>query len=267
MDLEFVYEALLLYGSKVILAIIALLAGLKVIGWISKLVERRLKKTDTDRTLQPFLVTLVKVFLQILLVISIVSMLGVQMTSFIAVLGAMAFAVGLALQGSLANFAGGVLILLLKPFRVGDYIEAAGYSGTVKEIQIFYTMLDTPDNKRIIIPNATLSNNSTINYNINPLRRIDFSIGVGYEDDIDKVKSLLLEIADKHPLVLDDPPPQVVMGEHGDSAVVYYFRMWSKREDYWTIYFALLEEIKRVFDREGINIPYLQTEVHLLDRD
>lgn len=137
--------------------------------------------------MQPFLVTLVKITLQVLLVISVASMLGIAMTLFIAVIGAAAFAVGLALQGSLANFAGGILILLLKPFKVGDYIEAAGQAGTVKEIQVFYTMLNTPDNKRIIIPNAALSNSSTVNYSTNPTRRVDFTFGVSYQDSIDKV--------------------------------------------------------------------------------
>jgi len=267
MDLEFFYEALITYGSRILLAVIVLLVGLRVVRLVSNVVAGRLEKSETDPTLQSFLVSLARVTLQILLVISVASMLGVAMTSFIAVLGAMAFAVGLALQGSLANFAGGTLILLLKPFRVGDYIEAAGFAGTVKEIQVFYTLLDTPDNKRVIVPNANLSNSSTINYNANPVRRIDFVIGVGYEADIDRVKSLLQDIARNHPLVFDDPPPQVVMGEHGDSAIIYYYRMWCKKEDYWTIYFAVMEEVKRTFDREGINIPYPQTDVHLVSQE
>ncbi len=267
MDLDNFYALLIDYGIRLLAAILVLVIGLKVIKAIVALVATRLERTEADNTLSPFLVSSLKVLLQILLIISVASMLGVEMTSFIAVLGAVAFAVGLALQGSLANFAGGVLILLLKPFKVGDYIEAAGYGGTVKEIQLFYTMLDTPDNKRIIIPNAVLSNASAVNYNVNPLRRVDFNFGVGYEDDLEKVKSTLQDIAKNHPLALDDPPPQILLGEYGDSAVYFYLRLWCKREDYWTIYFEVLEAAKQRFDQEGINIPYPQHDVHLVGKE
>nr|WP_241422425.1 mechanosensitive ion channel domain-containing protein [Candidatus Contubernalis alkalaceticus] len=233
---------------------------------MAHLTTGKLEKANIDPSLQPFLVSVSKTVLQILLVISVASMLGAEMTSFIAVLGAASFAVGLALQGNLANFAGGVLILLLKPFKVGDYIEAVGYSGTVKEIQIFYTILDTPDNKRIIIPNSNLSNNGTTNYSINPTRRVDFTFGVGYQNDISKVRSILQKIAEEHPMVFDDPPPQIVLGEHGDSAIVIYFRVWCNKEDYWTIYFEVLEKAKLEFDREGINIPYPQMDVHMINQ-
>ena len=263
MDFAFLYRAIITSGAIVLLALLALIIGLRVIRFIANTLSNRLDKVDFDPTLRPFLVNAARISLQVLLVISIASMLGVAMTSFIAVIGAAAFAVGLALQGSLANFAGGVLILLLKPFEIGDYIDAAGQAGTVKEIQLFYTHLDTPDNRRIIVPNAVLSNVSATNFSVNPTRRIDFVFGVGYDDNISQVKLILREIADKHPLIFDDPEPQVVLAEHGDSAVVFYLRAWCKREDYWNIYFEIQEKVKMTFDRSGITIPYPQTEVHL----
>lgn len=263
MDLAFLYNAIIASGAKVLLALLALFIGLRVICFIANTISNWLVKADFDPTLHPFMVNAVRISLQVLLVISIASMLGIAMTSFIAVIGAAAFAVGLALQGSLANFAGGVLILLLKPFKVGDYIDAGGQSGTVKEIQLFYTYLDTPDNRRIIVPNAVLSNTSTTNYSVNPTRRIDFVFNVGYNDNISQVKLILREIADKHPLIFDDPEPQVVLAEHGDSAVIFYLRVWCVRENYWNIYFEIQEKVKVVFDQSGITIPYPQTEVHL----
>ncbi|MGM0652521.1 MAG: mechanosensitive ion channel family protein [Bacillota bacterium] len=263
MDLAFLYNAIIASGAKVLLALLALFIGLRVICFIANTISNWLVKADFDPTLHPFMVNAVRISLQVLLVISIASMLGIAMTSFIAVIGAAAFAVGLALQGSLANFAGGVLILLLKPFKVGDYIDAGGQSGTVKEIQLFYTYLDTPDNRRIIVPNAVLSNTSATNYSVNPTRRIDFVFNVGYNDNISQVKLILREIADKHPLIFDDPEPQVVLAEHGDSAVIFYLRVWCARENYWNIYFEIQEKVKVVFDQSGITIPYPQTEVHL----
>lgn len=264
MSTSLIYDAIIAYGTLVLAAIVVLLIGLKLIGWISGRITRRLSASELDPSLQPFIVSLVRAALQVLLVISIASMLGIEMTSFIAVIGAMAFAVGLALQGSLANFAGGVLILLLRPFKVGDYIEAAGQAGTVKEIQVFYTMLDTPGNTRVIIPNAQLSNASVVNYSTNLTRRVDFVFGVGYEADPDRVRSILLDIAGKHPAVFEDPPPLVFLGEHGDSALVFYFRVWCKAEDYWPLYFEFQETVKKAFDEAGINIPYPRRDVHLV---
>jgi len=260
---DVLYPLFITFGQKILLSLIFLFIGLRIINYIANVTTSKLEKAKIDQSLQPFLVSIFKVTMQVLLVISIASMLGAEMTSFIAVLGAASFAVGLALQGSLANFAGGVLILLLKPFRVGDYIEAAGYAGTVKETQIFYTVLDTPDNKRIIIPNANLSNNSVTNYSINPTRRVDFNFGIGYQDDIEKAREILKNISEENPLIFDDPLPQIVLGEHGDSAIILYLRVWCKREDYWTLYFELLEKVKLEFDKEGINIPYPQLDVHM----
>ena len=267
MDLSFIYHSLITYGTQVLLALLVLLVGLKVVSMINSAITRKLIKAEMDSSLQPLISNLIKVALQILLVLSVASMLGVEITSFIVVIGAMVFAVGLALQGSLANFAGGVLILLLKPFKVGDYIMSSGQAGTVKEIQIFYTLLDTPDNTRVIVPNALLSNSSTINYSKNSTRRLDLTFGVSYDASIDRVRSILLDLANNHQLIFEDPPPQVLLGEHGDSAIVFYLRMWCERDHYWPLYFEFLEKVKKAFDEAGINIPYPQKDVHLISRD
>ncbi len=267
MDAQMVYNALISYGTQLLLALVVLLVGLKIIGMIVRAASRRMVRVEMDPSLQPFIASLLRVILQILLVISVASMIGIEMTSFIAVIGALAFAVGLALQGSLANFAGGVLILLLKPFKVGDYIQAAGHAGTVKEIQIFYTFLDTPDNTRIVVPNGLLSNSSAVNYSKNPIRRLDLTFDVGYESDIDRVRSILLDLANRHDLVFEDPPPQVLLGEHGDNAIVFYLRVWCNAGNYWPLYFEFLETVKKAFDEAGINIPYPQRDVHLIKNE
>ena len=263
MDYTFLYEKIITYGGNILLALIFLIIGLKVIKVITKNILQWFQKAQLEPSLQSFLGGLIKTLFLVMLIISIASMLGIQMASFIAVLAAASFAVGLALQGSLSNFAGGVLILFLKPFKVGDYIEAAGYAGSVQEIQIFYTELNTPDNKKIVIPNGNLSNNSIVNYSAYPTRRVDFTFGVGYENDIKIVKHILSKIAQDNPLIFDDPPPQVVVAEHGESSVNLYLRGWCKAEDYWAIYFDTLEKVKLTFDKEGINIPYPQRDLHL----
>ncbi|WP_353894112.1 mechanosensitive ion channel domain-containing protein [Proteinivorax hydrogeniformans] len=261
--MENILAVILSYGGKLLLAVLFLAIGLTLIKRLSQFIASSIDKSDIDPSLKSFLIPLIKTILHILLLISIASMVGVEMTSFIAFISAIGFAIGLALQGSLSNFAGGVLILALKPFKVGDYIEANGYSGTVKDIQVFYTILTTPDNKKVIIPNANLSNSSAINYSAYDTRRIDFKFGVGYNDDTRKVKQVLHNIALEHPLILKEPEPMIVLGEHGDSSVVFYFRVWCESENYWTLYFELMETVKERFDKEGINIPYPQMDVHI----
>ena len=253
------------YAWKIIVGAIVLIIGLSVIKWIVKLISKRFEKSKVDTSLRSFLLSIIKITLQVVLVITVASMIGFQTTSFVAILGSAGLAVGLALQGSLSNFAGGVLILLLKPFKIGDYIEGAGHSGTVEDIQVFYTILKSPDNKKITIPNSELSNSSTVNYSANPTRRVDFVFGVGYEDDIFKVKDVLKRLVDANDLILKDPEPMIVLGEHGGSSVNFFVRVWCKNEDYFKIYFDLLEKVKLEFDKEGINIPYPQMDVHLVN--
>ncbi len=248
---------------QILLALIVLIVGLWVIRILSKGIARTLEKSKVEISLQKFLISLFSIGLKILLLISIAAMLGIATTSFVAIIGAMGLAVGLALQGSLANFAGGVLILLLKPFKVGDVIEAQGHIGKVEQIQIFNTILKTPDNKTIFIPNAGLSNGSITNFSLEPLRRVDMTFGIGYDDDLKKAKQILMTMVESDERILKDPAPQVVLSELADSSVNFAVRVWVKQEHYWGVYFDFQEKVKLAFDEQGISIPYPQHDVHL----
>ena len=259
-----VYELIVTYGMKFIMAIVVLIVGLIVIKWITRALVRLMKKGNVNPSLIPFLRTLSNILLKAMLIISVMGMVGIQMTSFIAVLGAAGLAVGLALQGTLQNFAGGVMILLFKPYEVGHFIEAQGFMGTVKEIQIFTTVLNTPDNRKVIIPNSPLATGSITNFSAMPTRRIDFSFGISYGDNIDKAKDILLKMAEKDDRVLkEDNPPQVMVEALGDSSVNLKLRTWVKSEDYWTLFFDVTENVKKQFDASGISIPFPQSDVHL----
>lgn len=249
--------------KNIAFAIVVLVVGLLIIKLVNKKVGKLVDKKKIDPTLRPFIKSLISVALKVLLIVSIISILGIETTSFVALFGAAGLAVGLAFQGSLSNFAGGVLLIVTKPFRVGDFVEADGYSGTVEAIQILYTELVTPDNKVIRIPNGSLSNQSIINYSEKEVRRVDFKFGVGYETESKKVIGVLTEIAADHPLVLTEPNPFIRMSEHADSAVVYTVRVWAKAENYWTVYFDVIEKVKQRFDEENLNIPYPQMDVHI----
>ena len=254
-------ELSLTYGPKLVLAIITLIVGF----WIIKKVVAGADKTfsSKDPTLGKFASSLISVLLKAVLLIAVASMVGIETTSFVAILGAAGLAVGLALQGSLANFAGGVLILMFKPFKVGDVIEAQGFIATVKEIQIFNTILKTADNRIVIIPNGALSNGSMVNINQESTRRVDFVFGIGYEDDIDKAKTILNTLADNDPRVLKDPAKLVVLSELADSSVNFTVRLWVNTADYWGVYFDMQEAVKKSFDQQGISIPYPQQDVHM----
>ena len=262
--LDKVYELIISYGMKFISAIVVLIVGLIVIKWIVKALVRLMKKSNVNESLIPFLKSMTNILLKVMLVISVMGMVGIQMTSFIAVLGAAGLAVGLALQGTLQNFAGGVMILLFKPYEVGHFIEAQGYMGTVKEIQIFTTVLSTPDNRKVIIPNSPMATGSITNFSAMPTRRIDFSFGIGYSDDIDKAKDILLKMAQKDDRVLkDENPPAVMVDALGDSSVNLKLRIWVKSEDYWSLWCDTQEGVKKQFDAAGISIPFPQRDVHL----
>lgn len=256
-------ELLMSYGPKLILAIVTLFIGLWVIKLFVKGIGKTMQKSNIDVSLQHFLKGLIGALLKVMLVISVASMIGIQMTSFIAVLGAAGLAVGLALQGSLANFAGGVLILLFRPYKVGDFVDAAGYTGTVNQIQIFNTVLKTPDNKTVIIPNGTLSNASLTNFSTEPKRRVDMVFGIGYADDIKKSKSVIESLLKNDTRVLNDPAPMIVVSELGDSSVNITVRAWCNSADYWGIYFDMQENVKLEFDKQGISIPFPQRDVHV----
>ena len=263
MDVSYIIDLALPIVKNIVFAIVVLIIGLLVIKGLTKLVGKILDKKDVDKTLKPFIKSMVSAVLKVLLIIAIIGILGIPTASFVALFGAAGLAVGLAFQGSLSNFAGGVLILVTRPFKVGDYIEAAGQSGTVESVQILYTNLVTVDNKVVRIPNGSLSNASIVNYSEKDTRRVDFQFGAGYEADSAKVISVLTEIASNHPQALKDPAPFVRMSEHADSAVIYTVRVWVNAADYWTVHFDIIEQVKTRFDEDGLSIPYPQMDVHV----
>jgi small conductance mechanosensitive channel len=256
-------ELMMMYAPKLVLAILTLLIGLWIIGVLVGITGKALKKSNTDKTLIPFISSLMSWTLKILLFISVASMIGIATTSFVAVLGAAGLAVGLALQGSLANFAGGVLVLIFKPYGVGDLVEAQGHLGVVKEVQIFNTILVSPTNKRVIVPNGAMSNGSIINYSAEGELRVDLVVGIAYEADVPKAKSVLLKMMLENPAVLKDPAPQVAVSELADSSVNLVVRPWCKVDDYWDVYFDTTERAKQVLDANEITIPFPQRDVHI----
>lgn len=258
-------EMVLLYAPKVALAIVTLIIGLWIIGKLTNFMKLSMEGLKVDPTLIPFLASLSSWLLKILLFVSVASMIGIATTSFIAVLGAAGLAVGLALQGSLANFAGGVLILIFKPYKVGDLISAMDHVGVVKEVQIFNTILLTPLNETVIVPNGPMSNNSLVNYTASGNRRIDLEVGISYESDIDKAKEILLEVMKSDENVLKSPEPFVGVVSLGDSSVNLAVRPWSTNEKYWDVYFGITEKAKKALDANGISIPFPQRDVHLFE--
>lgn len=256
-------EMMMAYAPKVLLAIITLIVGFWIINRVLGGIDRMMKARLTELTLQKFLHSLLSVLFKALLLISAASMVGIETTSFIAILGAAGLAVGLALQGSLANFAGGVLILLFKPFKVGDFVEGAGVVGVVREIQIFNTIITTGDNKRIIVPNGALSNGVITNYSAEATRRVDLIFGIGYGDDVLKAKEVLKDLLASDERVLKEPGAEVYVKELGDSSVNFVVRAWVNASDYWPLYFAMQEKVKIRFDQDGISIPFPQRDVHL----
>ena len=244
------------YGIKVLGAIVIWIIGSWIIKKITKATGKLMAKKDYDESLQKFLVNLISWILKILLIVTILAKLGVETTSFAALLAAVGLAIGMALQGSLANFAGGVLLMIFKPIKIGDLIEAQGAIGVVKEIEIFTTKLTGLSNREIIIPNGSLSNGNIINYTTEGTRRVDLIFGVGYDSDIKNTKNVLLEVLTSHPKVLQDPIPTVNVLELADSSINFAVRPWCKSEDYWTVYFEVTEKTKEALDTAGIEIPY-----------
>ena len=251
-------------AGKLILSIIILFIGLKLVKLIVKLITKGVIFQNLDPAVQTFLKSFLSIAFKVLVIITAAGVLGVNMASFITIFGSVAVAIGLSLQGSLSNIAGGLIILIFKPFKIGDFITVCGESGTVSEIGIFYTHLKTVDNKKIIIPNSNVTNDKLINASAQNIRRVDISVSVGYESDIDKVKNILTDIANAHPMVIDEPePPLARLSNHGDSALEFAFRVWCKAENYWAVKFDLNETIKKEFDKNNISIPYPQLDVHI----
>ena len=261
--LDMANDIIVAYGMKVVMAIVVLLIGLWIIKRIVKVTDRMMEKREVSISLRGFLKALLSILLKVMLLISIAQMVGIQTTSFIAVLGALGLAVGLALQGTLSNFAGGVMILLFKPFKVGDLIESQGHLGTVKEIHIFVTILLSPENKTVIIPNAAVSNNDIVNYTTEGLMRVDMVFGISYESNIKDAKDILLKIIENHPKVLKEPAPFVGVKELADSSVNLAVRPYSAPQDYWAVYFDVIEAGKIALDEAGITIPFPQVDIHM----
>ncbi|WP_028696635.1 mechanosensitive ion channel family protein [Pseudomonas cremoricolorata] len=251
------------YGSRVLLAVLTLAIGWWVVNRVTNRLGKLVGLRNSDLALQNFIATLANIVLKVLLMVSVASMIGIETTSFVAAIGAAGLAIGLALQGSLANFAGGVLILLFRPFRIGDWIEAQGVSGTVDSIQIFHTVLRTGDNKTVIVPNGGLSNGIITNYNRQPTRQVVFNVGVDYDADLQKARGVLLELA-KDPRVLPDPAPAAVVSELGDSSITVSLRVWVKTPDYWSLMFMLNEQARDRLRAEGIDIPFPQRVIRVV---
>ena len=258
-------DKILSYLPSIIAALVILILGL----WVIKLIIGRLRKIMEKREVDPgvrgFSLSILGVVLNILLFIVIITKLGVETTSFAAILAAAALAIGLALQGSLSNFAGGVLIIVLKPYRVGDFIEAQGESGTVTDISIFYTILTTTNNQRVIIPNGQLSNNKVTNYSYEPTRRNNMTVGISYDSDIKKSREVLLNIVNSDERVLKDPAPVVLVGGLGDNSVDLSLRFWANQADYWGLHFDTIEKLKTELEDAGVSFPFPQRNVHLYD--
>jgi len=259
-----VQDIVTVWGLKVIAAIAIFIIGRWVAKGVRAGVCRMMEKADTDPIIISFVGSITYIALLAFVIIAALGQLGIQTTSFIAILGAAGLAIGLALQGSLANFAAGFLMIIFRPFKVGDFIEGAGVSGVVVEIQIFTTTLKTGDNKIIIIPNAKLSGDNITNYSAQETRRVDMIVGVAYDADLSKVKDVLNDIISKEERILSDPAPLVAVAELADSSVNFVVRVWTKTADYWGVKFAVTETIKQRFDAEGIGIPFPQRDIHIV---
>lgn len=251
------------YAPKFLLAIVTLIIGLWLIKRVVKIIKKIMQKSSVEASLQSFLVPLISIIFKILLVLSVISMVGIETTSFVALLASAGFAIGMALQGSLGNFAGGVLILLFKPYKVGDYIEAQGFAGTVKEIHIFNTVMLTVDNKKIFIPNGAISNSAITNYTAEPIRRLDLSFGIGYQDNIDKARNIIQAVINSDSRILTEPAPLIAVGQLSENSVNLIVRIWCKTEEYWDINFDSQEKVKKEFDSNGISIPFPQRDIHV----
>ncbi len=257
-------EAGIDYGMRLLGAIIVLIIGLWIIKFLTKRVAAVLTKTNITPALKSFIKSILSVTLKIILIISVLGMIGIQMTTFVAILAAASLAIGLAFKDTLSNFSGGIMILIFKPFKIGDYITAQGFSGTVREIQIFVTKLTTPDNKTIILPNGNLSNASLTNNSTQTSRRVDWTFGIGYGDDYDVAKEMLMNFIKEDERILNEPAePFIVLGELADSSVNVVIRVWVKPDDYWGVYYAMNEKFYKNAEKHGINIPYPQIDVHL----
>lgn len=253
------------YGVQIIGALLVLIFGMWIAKGLRRLFVKLMERHEMDGTLVNFLAGVVYVILQIVVIIAALETLDVKTASLLALIGTAGLAVGLALQGSLSNFAAGVMLIIFRPFKVGDYIDAGGGAGTVEEIGIFTTIVNSLDNKRIIIPNAKLTSDKITNYTCNSLRRVDLKASISYGDDIDHAKRVIADVIDQVDGIVEEPAPDIFVGEMAESSIDFVVRPWCKPEDYWKVYFAVTEGIKKRFDGEQISIPFPQRDVHLYD--
>ena len=254
------------FGLKLLTALIVVIVGRQLVKILLKVIKVALEKANTEETVRIFIANLLNTIFTVIIFVAAINQLGVETTSIIALLGAAGLAIGLALQGSLANFAAGILIVIFRPYKVGDYIEAGTNVGTVKDIQIFSPVLRTPDNKAIVVPNGSIMDGSITNYSEQPTRRIDIIASCSYEDDLDKVKQVLKTILDSEERILTEPKPQIAVSELAESSVNFIVRPWVNSSDYLPVMYSLLEQIKKTFDQEGISIPYPQSDIHIHEK-
>ncbi len=261
--LEELIPFLISLGKKLLIVLVFLFVARKLIGWLKRVLEKTFSRSELDEGVSKFLLSLTNISLNVLMVIIAVNMLGIATGSITAILGSLGVTLGLALQGSLSNLFGGVLILIMKPFKIGDYIVAGTDEGTVEGIDIFYTKLLTVDNRKIVIPNGGLSNQSIVNATNEEVRRLDIKVPIEYSENVGKVKDILWQIVNAQTMILQTPEPIVVVSDLGDSAIIMEVRAWTKTEDYWSLKWKMLEEIKEEFDKENVVIPFNQLEVRL----
>ncbi len=248
---------------KIVIALIIMFVSFKLINLIARRILRRCDKKNIDKTISHTLINIFKLALKIVITICLVGFVGIDTSGIAALIASLGVCIGLAVNGALSNFAGGIMIIITRPFKIDDYIEACGYSGTVEEIRITQTKLITPDNKVVFIPNGTLHASEIVNYSTKDTRRLDLTFSIGYADDFNKAKELILDICDKHELIFKEPAPFVRMKNHGASSIDIVTRVWLKSADYWTVNFDLLETVKKAFDENGIEIPFNQLDVHV----
>ncbi len=264
--LDKLWEMAGLFGIKAITALVIFIVGRWVAKGLRRVLKKLMEKKQIDDIIIGFTCSMAYVALLAVFIIAALGQLGIQTTSFIAILGAAGLAIGLALQGSLSNFAAGFLMLIFRPFNVGDFIEGAGSQGVVEEIQIFTTTLKTPDNKTVIIPNAKLTGDNIVNWTLKGTRRVDMVFGIGYDDDIDKARKIMADILGEDERILKEPPLKIAVVELADSSVNFVVRPWVKSDDYWDVYMDAMENIKKAFDTAGISIPYPQSDVHMFQQ-
>ena len=269
MDWKQIFDTLISWatttGVKILIAFVLLIVSFRVITHLTRRLEKRVSngKHELDKTLTTTLFYLIKIALKTLVVICLIGYLGIDTSGFAALIASLGVGIGLAVNGALSNFAGGALLLITRPFKIDDFIEAQGYSGTVEDIHIISTRIRTPDNKVVYIPNGTLSSGTILNYSEKNTRRVDHKFVISYSDDFEKAKGIIKGIIDSHELILRDPEPFIRISEHGEYGMIITVRVWVSSEDYWIVHFDLLEEVKRSFDNHGIVIPYNQLDVHI----